>query len=331
MRFFNPKVCVAIILTALAIAGLYLFLLKTEGQYVYVAEIKPENNLLNKENSEIKLLFVGDIMLSRTVGDIMAKKNDWKYPFLEMADFLRSADLTVGNLEGPISSRGVNQGSIYSFRADPQAAEGLLYSGFDVLSIANNHILDWGRTALSDTIGVLNDVGIAAVGAGHNFEEANAPRVIEIRGVKIAFLAYTDLYPQSLWATETQGGVSAPTLENIKKFISIARDQADVVILLWHWGEEYETASRSREQAIARALIDAGADIIVGHHPHVVQEVEEYNGGYIAYSLGNFVFDQNFSEDTRRGRALKIILRNGKIFKTEEVEVKFTSDFQPFL
>ena len=331
MRFFSPKVFVAIILFASAIAGLYLFLSKTEGRYVYVAEIKPENNLLDKENSEINLLFVGDIMLSRTIGDIMARNNDWRYPFLEMADFLRSADLTIGNLEGPISSRGVNQGSIYSFRADPQAAEGLLYSGFDVLSIANNHIFDWGRVALSDTIGILNDVGIAAVGAGHNFEEANAPRVIEIRGVKIAFLAYTDLYPQSLWATETQDGVSAPTLENIKKFITIARDQADVVILLWHWGEEYETVSRPREQAIAHALIDAGADIIIGHHPHVVQEVEEYNGGYIAYSLGNFVFDQNFSEDTRRGRALKIILRDGKIFKTEEFEVKFTSDFQPFL
>lgn len=331
MKFSSPKVFVAIILFASAIAGLYLFLSKTEGRYVYVAEIKPENNLLDKENSEINLLFVGDIMLSRTIGDIMARKNDWKYPFLEMADLLRSADLTIGNLEGPISSRGVNQGSIYSFRANPKAAEGLLSSGFDVLSIANNHIFDWGRAALSDTIGILNEVGIATVGAGHNFEEANAPRVIEIHGVKIAFLAYTDLYPQSLWATETQGGVSDSTLENIKKFISIARDQADVVILLWHWGEEYETVSRPREQAIARALIDAGADIIVGHHPHVVQEVEEYNGGYIAYSLGNFVFDQNFSEDTRRGRALKIILRDGKIFKTEEFEVKFNSDFQPFL
>lgn len=290
-----------------------------------------KNNLLNMRDSEANLIFVGDIMLSRMIGDIMARKNDWKYPFLKIADFLRRADLTIGNLEGPISSRGVNQGSIYSFRADPKAVEGLLYSGFDVLSIANNHILDWGRVALADTVDILTEMRIATVGAGRNFEEANRPHITEVRGTKIAFFAYTNLYPESLWATETQGGVSMPILENIKESISKVRNEVDTIILLWHWGEEYQTKFHLREQKLAHTLIDAGADIIVGHHPHVVQETEEYNGGYIAYSLGNFVFDQNFSEDTRRGLTLKITLRNGKIFKTEKLEVRFNSDFQPFL
>ena len=290
-----------------------------------------KNDLLNNGDSEINILFVGDIMLSRMVGDIMARKNDWKYPFLKTADFLRSADLTIGNLEGPISSGGVNQGSIYSFRADPRAVEGLLYSGFDIFSAANNHILDYGRVALSDTVETLTEAGIAAIGAGHNFEEANAPHITEVRGVKIAFFAYTNLYPQSLWATETQSGVSTSMFENIKDSIAKVRNEVDIVVLLWHWGEEYQTKSHPREQALARALIDVGADIIIGHHPHVVQEIEEYNGGYIVYRLGNFVFDQNFSEDTKRGLTLKITLRNGKIFKTEKFEIRFTSDFQPFL
>lgn len=290
-----------------------------------------KNDLLNREDSEINLIFVGDVMLSRGIGSSMARKNDWKYPFLKTADFLRSADVTIGNLEGPISSRGANQGSTYSFRADPQAIDGLLYSGVDILSIANNHILDWGRVALSDTIDILADAGIVAIGAGRSFEEANQPYIAEAHGIKIAFFAYTNLYPQSLWATETQGGVSTPTLENIKASIAKTRNDVDVVILLWHWGEEYQTKSHPREQVLARALIDAGADIIVGHHPHVTQEVEEYNGGYIAYSLGNFVFDQNFSEDTRRGLALKITLHNGKVSKMAKFEVKFTPDFQPFL
>ena len=125
--------------------------------------------------------------------------------------------------------------------------------------------------------------------------------------------------------------MSTPTLENIKESIARVRNEVNVVVLLWHWGEEYQIKSHPREQALGRVLIDAGADIIIGHHPHVVQETEEYNDGYIAYSLGNFVFDQNFSEDTKHGLALKITLRNGKIFKIEEFEVRFTPDFQPFL
>ena len=155
--------------------------------------IKNDSLNLNGKDSKISLIFVGDIMLSRIIGDIMARKNDWKYPFLKVADFLKRADLTIGNLEGPISSRGVNQGSIYSLRADPRAVEGLLYSGLDVLSIANNHILDWGRVALADTVDILTDAGIVAVGAGRNFEKANRPHITEIRGIKIAF-SLTPIY-----------------------------------------------------------------------------------------------------------------------------------------
>lgn len=303
----------------------------TTGYTVGFWGVKSNQSGSDITNKDVELLFVGDIMLSRMIGDAMARKNDWKYHFAETADLLREADLTIGNLEGPISSRGVDSGSMYSFRADPRSIEGILYAGLDVFSIANNHILDWGRDALTDTITILNKESVVTVGAGRDYAEANAPYIKEVRGMKIAFFGYTDLYPRSLWATEDRGGVSTPMLENIKRSIAAVRSDVDLVILLWHWGDEYKTKAREKERVLAYTLIDAGADVIIGHHPHAVQEVEEYNGGLIAYSLGNFIFDQNFSEATKQGLALKVVARNGRIFSTEQIGIGFTSDFRPFV
>ncbi|MEK7554806.1 MAG: CapA family protein, partial [Patescibacteria group bacterium] len=143
----------------------------------------------------IELLFVGDIMLSRGVEYYIQKagNGDYRYPFEKIADELRAADLLVGNLENPISSRGKNQGSIYSFRANPKALDGLSFAGFDVLSLANNHMWDWGADALQDTVGFLRDWGIKGVGAGASYRDANDPVIIEVRGVRVAFFSFTNL------------------------------------------------------------------------------------------------------------------------------------------
>lgn len=281
--------------------------------------------------TESNLLFVGDVMLSRGVGRIMAEKGDWIYPFLEISKTLQDADLLVGNLEGPIGSHGVRVGSIYSFRANPQAVAGLASAGFDVLSLANNHIWDYGREALGDTFQILDQAGIGYIGAGRDYPEAHRPLVREVKGTKIAFLAYTDLIPQSVTGELSQPAVAFMDLKQIIPDIEKAKELADLVVVAFHWGEEYQTKHNQKQEVIAHAVIDAGADLVIGHHPHVMQEVEQYKDGYIAYSLGNFVFDQNFSADTREGLMLKVTVKNKKIEKVEPIKIKFTSTYQPIL
>lgn len=275
------------------------------------------------------MVFVGDIMLSRGMGKIMAQQNNWLYPFEYVREYLSQADLTFGNLEGPISGRGRDQGSIYSFNADPRAISGLTDSGFDILSVANNHIFDYGRDAFLDTLAVLKVSGIDAIGGGINFEDAHRPVVRDVKGTKVAFLGYTDLYPRSLGEQDSVPAISYLDEEIMKRDIGAAQTLADIVVVSFHWGDEYKTKHNAAQERIAREAIDAGASLIVGHHPHVVQEVEEYRGGYIAYSLGNFIFDQNFSEDTNKGLMLEVSMSNKKISGIKTVGVSFNSSFQP--
>lgn len=282
-----------------------------------------------KEEEPIRILFVGDIMLSRSVGREMEKKNDYLYPFRLVAEEIQKADIAFGNLEGPISGRGRNVGSIYSFRADPRAIEGLMFAGFDVMSVANNHIWDWGRLALEDTITILREKGIEAVGAGRSEAEANAAVIKDVRGTKIAFLAYTDLYPRSLEARGSSTGISDSSKENVIAQIRKLNSEADIIIVSFHWGDEYQTRANAAQRELAHALVDAGADIVTGHHPHVVQEVEQYKEGWVAYSLGNFVFDQSFSRATMEGLAVVAVIKDKKVVSLEQQSVVISETFQP--
>jgi len=276
---------------------------------------------------QIQLLFVGDIMLSRNIGEIITRTSP-EFPFEKIAAVTNAADITIGNLEGPISNRGMNQGSEYSFRADPDVAAGLKFAGFDLLSLANNHIWDWGTAALADTLQILEDNEIQFVGAGRTEAEANTPAIIEKNGLTLAFLSYTNLYPKSLFAKGSNPGVSAWDPDKIIETTSALKHSSDLVVILLHWGEEYETQTRTDQRSWARELIEAGADLVVGHHPHVVQEIEQYKQGWIAYSLGNFVFDQNF-DATRRGLVLAVNVKAHGIDSVRPMEIQFTENFQP--
>lgn len=289
------------------------------------------------ENQKSTMLFVGDIMLSsqRGVGKQIKEKGDYTYPFLRIEDVLKSADLTFGNLEGPISSRGENQGGQYSFRADPKTAFGLVSAGFDVLSIANNHIFDWGENAFKDTIYILKANAIDPVGGGMDYLDANKPLIKKIKDTKVAFFAYSmiDYDIGNFEATKDVSGKSSfnkkKLMEEIKRLKSSGG--ADIVVVSFHWGNEYEKRSHPKQQKIAYSMIDSGADLIIGHHPHVIQEVEKYKNGWIAYSLGNFVFDQNFSEETMRGLMLEAEIKDKKINKVNPIEIKISETFQPYI
>ncbi len=274
------------------------------------------------------MIFVGDIMLSRSVGALMKEKGNYTLPFLNVGEFLRSADLAFGNLENPISSRGINVGSKYSFRADPNVIQGLTYAGFDVLSIANNHMWDYGRQAFLDTMSNLSQAGIDFTGGGHDIEEAHRPVIKDVKGTKVAFLAYTE-FLQNVKAGADSAGVTNFNLEQIKKDIMAAKQQSDLVVLSFHWGEEYQTKHNQKQEQFAKAAIDAGADLIIGHHPHVVQEVERYRNGWIAYSLGNFVFDQTFSKETTSGLALRVAIKDSNIENVEKIKISISKDYQP--
>ncbi len=321
------------VLLGLVIVAIGYVLMEQSREVEYVAAtptplVSPTPEPVHKK---VSMIFVGDIMLSRQVGDKITASGDWRYPFLRIGDFLRSADITVANLENPVSDRGVRVGSIYSFRADPRTIVGLTYAGIDIATLANNHIWDYSREAFLDTMMHLKNAGIEYNGAGYTFDEAHRGVTKTVNDTTITFLAYTDLISRQVAATTTTPGVSFLVREQVKADIAAAKLKSDLVVVSYHMGDEYQTSHNASQAIIYKEAIDAGADLIIGHHPHVVQEVEPYKNGWIAYSLGNFIFDQYFSAETMRGLALKVLVTDKKISSVESIPVQISAQSQPYL
>ena len=251
-------------------------------------------------------LFVGDVMLSRGVAYQIEKNSNLYYPFEQIKDFLSKNDFVFANLESPIiDGRKIKAGEMI-FRADEKLAPILKEMNFSVFSLANNHILNFGEKGLMNTFKILNENKIIFVGAGENFETAHQFKIIERNGIRFAFLAYAEKYfaPE---AKENEPGVALMDLEQLKNDVEKARQKADFVIVSMHAGEEYKDYPSSAQINFAHYAIDAGADLVIGHHPHVIESIEKYKNGYIFYSLGNFIFDQMWSNETREAIALRII------------------------
>ncbi|MEI6529385.1 MAG: AmmeMemoRadiSam system protein B [Candidatus Falkowbacteria bacterium] len=300
----------------------------------YIQSIKNEKFVEPAESiksNNAELIFVGDIMLSRYIGELMSKKEDYSFPYKEIKPFLSEADSVFGNLESPISDKGKSTGSLYPFRADPLVVLGLKNAGFTVMSVANNHAFDYGREAFTDTLKNIKNAGISYAGGGVNFMEAHNGAYQEINGVKIIYLAYTDLLAKSDAANDTAAGVSYLDISQMVKDIKVVKEKADLVIVSFHWGREYETTHNAHQEEIARAAIEAGASLIIGHHPHVAQDLDLYKNVYIAYSLGNFIFDQNFSPETSSGLALKVTIKNKKVSNVATETILFNHNFQPYI
>ncbi len=277
------------------------------------------------------ILFAGDVMLSRGVaGEVVRRGGDYAFPFRLIASTTAPASFFLGNLEGPLSEGGKDMGNPYSFRAAPRFVEGLLFAGFDAVTLANNHIFDWGREALRDTVGILHNADIHTVGAGRNEEEANAPLIVDLPGARVAFVGYTNLNPKSYEAQGDRAGTSNSDAEVLLAAVRRLHREADVVVVTVHWGQEYRTRATDAQRAFGEQLIDAGADLVVGHHPHVVEELQQYHGGWIAYSLGNFVFDQTFSEETNRGAMLHVNVWRHAIDSVRLAPIRINENFQPY-
>lgn len=261
----------------------------------------PEQEIIPEPIQPIKMIFTGDIMLNRGV-EISVQKNyggDFSKLF-EKVSWFSGADIVFGNLEGPVSDVGNNVGSKYSFRMDPAVIPTLANLGFNVLSFANNHVGDWNNTAFNDTLRRLSESKIAIVGAGNNATDAEQVRIIEKSGIKIGFLGFTDVGPNWMVAKENSAGILLASNPRRTEIITNAKSQVDFLIVSYHWGEEY-VPFNTRQKTLAESSIDAGADMIIGHHPHVIQDYTTYKEKPIFYSLGNFIFDQHFSPETMRG------------------------------
>lgn len=276
---------------------------------------------IEKEEENITIIAVGDIMLSRWVAKETLKNKDYKYPFLKTADVLKDADLTFGNLEGPITSGREILINEMRFRADPEVAGGLEFAGFDILSLANNHFGDFGRRGMEDTFKFLKEKNIDFAGAGRNNSEARSVSIKEVKQKKIGFLAYSDLsFTQKAYAAgEKEAGIALMNIENLKADIEEAKKEADFLIVSMHAGEEYQRLPTSWQKEFAHTAIDCGADLILGHHPHILQPYEKYKGKYIFYSLGNFVFDQDTPKETKESVILKLVL-NYSSLQIEKLE-----------
>jgi poly-gamma-glutamate synthesis protein (capsule biosynthesis protein) len=308
---------------------------------VYAPKILPQPILLannpaatvaTETKTSLTLTFVGDIMLDRGVESSVMKNagGDFSWLFEKVTD-LGSADILFGNLEGPLSNRGKDLANLYSFRMAPSALEALIKVGFDAVAVANNHVGDWGLAAFSDTLDRLNKANILAVGGGPNFAEASRVKTIGKNGYRIGFLAASDVGPNWLTAKDEQAGIILAGDSRWPELIENAAKQVDILIVSYHFGNEYQKEPTARQRELAQLAIDNGARIVVGHHPHVVQNVEKYKTGIIAYSLGNFIFDQFFSEDTMSGLALKVKFVGDEITEAGGVHVTLNSQFQPSL
>jgi poly-gamma-glutamate capsule biosynthesis protein CapA/YwtB (metallophosphatase superfamily) len=252
---------------------------------------------------------VGDVMLGRTPHRIMTERNDWRAPFPLVADELQKGDLTIGNLECAItdSFSPPEDPRTFSFMTFTDAVEGLEFAGFHALSGANNHALDFGVVGMRDTTAALAAVGIQHFGTGDNLDEAREPCLLEHNGVTFGFLGYDAISMQYAGATAESGGVAPLVREYVVEDIQRTREQADVVIPYFHWGIEYTLTPTENDRRMAHAAVEAGADLVLGGHPHWIQGMEIYQGVPIFYSTSNFVFDQEWSFETKQGFVLHLI------------------------
>ena len=286
------------------------------------------------------LTAVGDIMLGRRVGD--RHNADPGAPLKPMAKRLAAAEITIGNFESTLSAAGSPMQGGDSFAASPRVLAGLQRAGFDVLSLANNHVGDYGDGALRQTLSRFAKTKIDTVGAGGDLAAARRPAIIERGGVRVGLLA-VDSIGETPAATRARAGtnrlnmpprtgpLNRSALRRVTSDIRALGKRVDVVIVMTHWGTQYTHRPEPSQHVAARAFADAGADLVIGGHPHWVQGYEMAGSAVVVHSLGNFVFDMDFQTKTREGILLEIVLWGDRLKAVEPVPYMIDSNFTPRL
>ncbi|MBI5832411.1 MAG: CapA family protein [Armatimonadetes bacterium] len=241
----------------------------------------------------LRLVAVGDVLLARTVPQRIAEHGP-AWLWAPIASLLADADLRFANLECPVTVGGTPVPKPFCFRGEPEQVEAVLRTGgIDIVSVANNHTFDYGREGLRQTLANLLRWGLAAPGAGQGRAGAVRPVIVERGGLKLGFVAYTDWPPEDYLPAEDDACLATLDESTLANEVAAARAQVDRLVVSVHWGQEYRATASDRQKQLGHALVDAGADLVLGHHPHVAQPVETYRERPIVYSLGNCIFDRS--------------------------------------
>ncbi len=270
----------------------------------------------------VTLVFAGDTVLDDDPGALIARGGD---PFAHFAGVFAAADIRIANLECVVATGGSAGDKNFTFRAHPRVLP-VLKTHFDALALANNHSGDFGREAFTEMLGLLKQAGLGKLGGGRNLSEAHAPWMVERNGLRIAFLSYNEFMPRSFEADHDAPGVAWSEDEQVVDDIRRARQfhRADLVIPIMHWGWENERVANARQRQLARLMVEAGADAVIGGHPHVTQDIEHIQGKPVIYSVGNFVMKETDNANQRRGWVLRLELdkRGVRAFDTRVAQIR---------
>lgn len=290
----------------------------------------------NDREPYVDLVAVGDISLGDSaqgvglgVHTMFERRNGvGDYPFDHIGSLFQDADLVFGNLETVLSHAGLTRwkASSLEMRGHPQAAGLLLQAGFTVLNVANNHVMQHGMAAFDETVEVLRSNGLGVVGVASSARDRCAPYVVDVNGFRITILGFA--FEQDKYASGPVGYAFGPDMD-IRGQVAAARRDSDIVICSMHWGVEFVPYPSLAEETLGRQLIDAGANLILGHHPHVARRTERYKDGLIAYSLGNFVFAMPWSPLLRLGLVLRVRLSSLGVEQWSTEVVWIDDDYQP--
>ncbi|WP_370614546.1 CapA family protein [Mumia qirimensis] len=288
----------------------------------------------------VTLAVTGDIMLGRRVGAYLDRAGDPTAVFRPFAERLAAADITVGNLESTLSQRGSPTQGGDSFGADPSVRRGLRAAGFDVIGLANNHLGDFGPQAMRDSFDRLRAGGLPYVGAGRDRAEAERPLVVERGGTMVGFIA-VDSIGETPAATASRPGTSRldmpprtgpmdeVRLARLERQVRQLAGEVDTVVVMTHWGTQYTNVPEASQRRVARVVARAGADVVVGGHPHWLQGLEQMGDTLVVHSLGNFVFDMDFQRRTREGAVLELVLWDGEVKGARLVPYVIDGSFTP--
>lgn len=266
-----------------------------------------------EKDAVLTATFVGDLMTGRYI-KVVTDEYGYDHLFHYVKPYFDASDYVTGNLESPVvtSESAKPKDKDVTFYTEPQAIPALKKAGFDVITLANNHILDYGKSGFNATLKELRKADLDYVGAGRDIEAAKKISYRTVNGIRVATLGFSDVVPAGFAATSKRRGVAKANPDLYMPQVAKAKQNADLVIVHMHWGFEYNSNFDPRQKEIARALADAGADIVIGHHPHVLEPVEVYKNTLIMYSLGNFVFDQGWSRTKESVLVQYKLMKDGK-------------------
>jgi len=268
---------------------------------------------VSKKHKPITVTVTGDILLDKSVGENI-KKYGVDYPFKSVSPILKKSDLTAGNLETAVTVRGTDQPKQFTFRSKPETLKGVFNAGYDMVSLANNHTLDYGQQGLTDTIANLKKYKIGYSGAGKNEKEAYQAYQKVVNGKKIAIIGISRVLPDTSWMATTSkpGLASGYSTEPMMKYVKKAVKSSDYTIVMIHWNKESKDYPEPYAREMAKKFIDAGVDAVVGSHSHTLMGIDYYKNAPIFYSIGNFVFTSSSAKSSETMMA-SLTFDNNKI------------------